>query len=148
MSTGENIRAARMRAGMTQAQLAEKLGVTPQNVSLYERDIKKPKVETLQKIAAALGAAVSDLDPSISTFSVFFEKLGKEENEEIAKIFLDDSIARGIAAAYLSLDPETRAIVSSLGKEPVKRRRFKIKHKGSESGHPENRTKNDTEKEP
>ena len=148
MSTGENIRAARMRAGMTQAQLAEKLGVTPQNVSQYERDIKKPKVETLQKIATALGAAVSDLDPSISAFSVFFEKLGKEENEEIAKIFLDDSIARGIAAAYLSLDPETRAIVSSLGKEPVKRRRFKIKRKGGESGHLENGKKSQTKKEP
>jgi transcriptional regulator with XRE-family HTH domain len=54
MTTGEAIKNARIKANMTQAALAEKLNVTPQNISQYERDIKNPKIETLQKIASAL----------------------------------------------------------------------------------------------
>lgn len=55
MQTGELIRQARATAGMTQADLAKLLGVTPQAISQYERGIKNPKTETLKKIAAALG---------------------------------------------------------------------------------------------
>lgn len=58
MTVGEAIKAARVNAGMTQAMLAQKLHVTPQNISQYERNIKKPKYETLQKIADALGTPV------------------------------------------------------------------------------------------
>lgn len=58
MTTGEAIKAARVNAGMTQAMLAKKLHVTPQNISQYERNVKKPKYETLQKIADALGTTV------------------------------------------------------------------------------------------
>lgn len=53
-STGKKIKIARMQAGMTQAQLAKQIGTTSQNISQYERDIRKPKYETLQKIAKAL----------------------------------------------------------------------------------------------
>lgn len=55
MQTGELIKQARTAAGITQAELAKRLGVTPQAISQYERGIKNPKTETLKKIAAALG---------------------------------------------------------------------------------------------
>lgn len=61
MSTGKYIKAARVKAGMTQAELAKKLGVTPQNISQYEREAKNPKYETLQKIADALNCSVFSL---------------------------------------------------------------------------------------
>ena len=58
MSIGESIKSARKAAKLTQKQLAEKMGVTPQHISSYERDIKKPKFETLKKIADALGYTI------------------------------------------------------------------------------------------
>ncbi len=54
MQTGELIKQARTNIGMTQAELAKRLGVTPQAISQYERGIKNPKNETLKKIATAL----------------------------------------------------------------------------------------------
>jgi len=48
---------------MTQAELAERLGITPQAVSQYERGIKNPKLETVKRISEALGVLVPDLYP-------------------------------------------------------------------------------------
>ena len=50
MTTGQRIKEARKRAGMTQAELAEKLEIPFQSVSQWERDIRKPKKETLEKL--------------------------------------------------------------------------------------------------
>ena len=51
---GIGIKNARLTVGITQAELARRLGVTPQAISQYERGIKKPKIETIEKIADAL----------------------------------------------------------------------------------------------
>ena len=67
MQTGDLIKQARLKSGVTQAELAKRLGVTPQAVSQYERGIKKPKLETLRKIALALDCNISDLDSSLSS---------------------------------------------------------------------------------
>lgn len=63
MQTGDLIKKARINAGMTQAELAERLGITPQAVSQYERGIKNPKLETVIRISEALGVLVPDLYP-------------------------------------------------------------------------------------
>ena len=55
MKAGEALKKARIDAGITQAELAKRLGVTPQTVSQYERGIKNPKIETLARFADALG---------------------------------------------------------------------------------------------
>ena len=46
---------------MTQAELAEKLDVPFQSISQWERDIRNPKYETIEKIAHALGVAPLDI---------------------------------------------------------------------------------------
>lgn len=61
MTTGQRIRAARKAANMTQAELAQKLGIPFQSISQWERDIRNPKKETLIRIADALGVSISDL---------------------------------------------------------------------------------------
>lgn len=55
MSIGQRIRDARKKAGMTQAELAEKLGISYVGVSQWERDIRNPKQETIQRLSDALG---------------------------------------------------------------------------------------------
>lgn len=55
----ERIKRARESVNLTQAQLAEKVETTPQNISQYERGIRKPKYETVQKIADALAVDIN-----------------------------------------------------------------------------------------
>ena len=61
MTIGERIKAARIRVGITQKELANRLNVTPALVGQYERDLRNPKHETLQKIADALDADIDYL---------------------------------------------------------------------------------------
>lgn len=51
---GSRISLFRMRANMTQMELAEKLGCTPQHVSAIERGVKTPKLDTFVAIANIL----------------------------------------------------------------------------------------------
>ena len=61
MSVGENIRRYRKSRGMTQAQLAEAVGLTEGAVRHYESGIRAVKPELLESISAALGVSVNDL---------------------------------------------------------------------------------------
>lgn len=66
---GIGIKNARLAVGITQAELARRLGVTPQAISQYERGEKKPKIETIKKIAGALGVSwfqLSHLDDLVA----------------------------------------------------------------------------------
>lgn len=58
---GDKIKEARKKAGITQQELANRLETTPQNLSQYENGKRQPKLETLDKIATALGIDVWDL---------------------------------------------------------------------------------------
>ena len=61
------IRATRKAAGMTQAELAKLVGTTKQNIGNYETGTRKPKLETLAKIAVALNVPIETFLP-IMTF--------------------------------------------------------------------------------
>lgn len=58
MQTHELIRFYRQKAGLTQQQLADKLGVSQQYIGNYESGKRQPKIQTLQKIADALDVDV------------------------------------------------------------------------------------------
>lgn len=61
MTFGERIKEARKRAGLTQAELAERIGTTMQNISQYERSIRSPRIGTIKKIAEALNVPVMQI---------------------------------------------------------------------------------------
>ena len=61
MTAGEQIKAARKKAGLTQRQLGEKLGISYQAVAQWENDLRNPKIESLRAIANALGVPARDL---------------------------------------------------------------------------------------
>ena len=61
MSVGENIRRYRKLRGVTQAQLAEAVGLTEGAVRHYESGIRAVRPELLESIAAALGVSVNAL---------------------------------------------------------------------------------------
>lgn len=84
MTTGQRIKAARKKAEMTQAELAAKLGIPYQSIGQWERDIRNPKRETLERIADALGVYYLDL-------------YGDEESSEIAA-FIQSGMKLGLNA--------------------------------------------------
>lgn len=49
------IAAARIAAGMTQAQLAARIGTTQGMIARWETGVRKPKMESLMRIGTALG---------------------------------------------------------------------------------------------
>ena len=61
MTIGTNIKKLRTSQGLTQDQLAEKLYVTRQTVSNWERGASRPDLEQLEAIAAALDTEVTAL---------------------------------------------------------------------------------------
>ena len=61
MSVGENIRRYRKSRGMTQAQLAEAVGLTEGAVRHYESGIRAVKPELLESISDTLGVSVNAL---------------------------------------------------------------------------------------
>ena len=61
MSIGENIKKIRKSQGLTQKELADRLGKTPQYISKLEKDINHPTTETIGKIAGALKIGYFDL---------------------------------------------------------------------------------------
>ena len=61
MQIGERIQKLRKKQGLTQAALAERLFVTPQAVSQWERDITIPDTDKLADIVAALHTTVNKL---------------------------------------------------------------------------------------
>ena len=58
---GNNIRACRERSGLTQEELAKRLGCTQSYISQIEHPDARPTLGTLQKVAEALGCPVGDL---------------------------------------------------------------------------------------
>ena len=60
---GQKIRSLRESAGLSQAQLAERAGLTQSHVSRLENAEHTATNFTLEKIAKALGVSAGDLDP-------------------------------------------------------------------------------------
>ena len=58
---GATVTALRKEKGMTQKQLAELLNITDKAVSKWERDLSCPDLQTLPKLAEALGVSVEEL---------------------------------------------------------------------------------------
>lgn len=63
METNQKIRAYRKRAGLTQYQLCEKCGMHHSEISVYERGVRNPTLQTIARIAKGLGVHPSELLP-------------------------------------------------------------------------------------
>lgn len=57
----DKIRTLRLRAGLTQAQLAEKLIISPSAVAAWETGARNPKIEHLRKMADLFHVSLSEL---------------------------------------------------------------------------------------
>ena len=56
-----SVKEMRQKRGLTQKQLADRLGVKQQNVSDWERSLRSPSVKNLKKLAEILNCQIDDL---------------------------------------------------------------------------------------
>ncbi|HEY9598423.1 MAG TPA: helix-turn-helix domain-containing protein [Cyanophyceae cyanobacterium] len=68
-NVGKNVMQLRRRAGLTQKQIADALGLTVQTISNWETGLKRPKlyVEQVLKLCLILGCSLSDLADDLDT---------------------------------------------------------------------------------
>ena len=105
----------RKEHGMTQLELANKMGVTDKAVSKWERDLSCPDVNSFPHLAEVLQVSVDELMQIKETPS----SQKKSINEIVNVAFKGVALAMGIAVVVLSvlgeLDSKTGMIMLGLG---------------------------------
>lgn len=97
---GDNIKKRRKQLKMTQDELATKLGVSQNTVSMYERDQRTPDVDKLPVLCKVLEAP-SDYFLGIPIYYNFNEKTDFSEDDTIDPIqSFEIDILRGIRTIY------------------------------------------------
>lgn len=86
MNTGEKIKKIRKMQGLTQRELANKLGTTPQNLAQYENNKRNPKYWTLQKIAEVLNVSIEELLPDSDYNNLLGDKAALAYNTILEQI--------------------------------------------------------------
>lgn len=113
-SLGVLITELRKEKGMTQAQLAEKMGVTDKAVSKWERDLSCPDISSVPKLAEILGVTVDQLMQSEKS-----SPNNKQAQDIIALILRAVPLAMGIAVTVLmilnQLDVKSGMIMLGIG---------------------------------
>lgn len=107
LTIGDRIRALRKEKGLTQQELAQKLGVSASMVGQYETNVRKPKLETLEKFASSLGVSIteivdiSDVSPSLNAAIPLLHKC-------------EDIITRSTPGETIILSDEERSQIRQL----------------------------------
>ena len=92
IAIGARIKAARERVHLTQEQLAEIVDISPTHMSVIERGVKTPKLDTFVRIANALGVSTDALlqdvvvtvtDNIVAELSVRIGRLPQKEQTRI-----------------------------------------------------------------
>ena len=98
---GNMIVSLRKEKGLTQLELAEKMGVTDKAVSKWERDLSFPDIDSVPKLAEILGISIDEL---MQVKTKAKEEQSKSKVEEIVDTALKGiGMAMGIAVAVLSI---------------------------------------------
>ena len=82
-TVGQKIRELRKKAGLTQQQVAEKMGVQSPTISQWETGRFIPRESSAARLAEALGVKVQDILPDVSGAHV------SKKNSEMVAAFLD-----------------------------------------------------------
>ena len=98
---GNMVAVLRKEKGMTQLELADRMGVTDKAVSKWERDLSFPDVSSIPKLAEILEVSVDEL---MQVKAESKENSTKGKVDEIVDVaFIGVALAMGIAVVVLSI---------------------------------------------
>ena len=92
VAIGARIKAARERVHLTQEQLAEIIDISPTHMSVIDRGVKTPKLDTFVRLANALGVSTDALlqdvvvpanESILAELSVRIGRLPQKDQERI-----------------------------------------------------------------
>ena len=88
MEIGNKIKQLRLKAGLTQEQLANRLGISAQSVSKWENSVTMPDITLLPVLSSELGVSIDELfDLTIDQKLHRIEKRLEVEEEFTAEVF-------------------------------------------------------------
>lgn len=112
MTVGQNIRSIRNERGLTQKQLGELCGIKEANIRKYELGKANPKIETIEKIAKALGVPIRAIKENIT----WEEHQNTEEVKQLEQsIYLFEGIVVALEEIYGAV--EGKGIMGESGLE-------------------------------
>jgi transcriptional regulator with XRE-family HTH domain len=96
MSFAKSLRTARLRAGLTQRELAAKAGCVRESVQCWEYGQRVPAGDSMRKLARALGLKLSEMPPAepprmpgwLWPWSEDIRRYGPEEREAVKAVLL------------------------------------------------------------
>ncbi|MBO0459756.1 helix-turn-helix transcriptional regulator [Enterococcus hulanensis] len=86
MTLGNNFFNARKKQGLSQEEMAEKLGVSRQTISKWELDETLPDINQSKKLAAAFKVSLDELiefDPDLNDIKEVIAKTSEEKQQAI-----------------------------------------------------------------
>lgn len=98
-SMGEIISTLRKEKGMTQKEIADRLGITDKAVSKWERDVAYPDTGTIPKLAEILGVTVEELMNAKSVPATD----NKKTDDVLDLVLKAVPLAMGVAVTVLSI---------------------------------------------
>lgn len=98
-SMGEIISTLRKEKGMTQKEIADRLGITDKAVSKWERDVAYPDTGTIPKLAEILGVTVEELMNAKSVPATE----NKKADDVLDIVLKAVPLAMGVAVTVLSI---------------------------------------------
>ncbi len=101
-SMGEIISTLRKEKGMTQKEIANRLGITDKAVSKWERDVAYPDTGTIPKLAEILGVSVEEL---MNAKSVPVAE-NKKTDDMVGLVLKAVPMAMGVAVTVISIIDE------------------------------------------
>ena len=114
---GMIIATKRKELGMTQLELAEKMGVTDKAVSKWERDLSFPDVTSLPRLAEIFGMSVDELMQVKQASQE--EETGKSARDMVSLACKAVCLAMGVAVTTLSalgqLDTQSATVMLGVG---------------------------------
>ena len=108
---GMMIASLRKEKGMTQMELAEKMGITDKAVSKWERDLSCPDENSLPKLAEIFDVTVDEL---MQVKTEAREEITKDKKVSVELICKAVALAMGVAVVVLSILDEL-PVTSGLG---------------------------------
>lgn len=117
---GGRIARLRKENGMTQLELADRMGVTDKAVSKWERDVSCPDIASMPRLAEVLGATVDELMQARPGAAAPRPKpAGKQAGRLMELALKGVAAAMGIAVAVLTmldaLDSQAAFLMLGLG---------------------------------
>ena len=112
---GAMVASLRKEQGMTQLELAEKMGVTDKAVSKWERDLSFPDVSSLPRLAEIFGISVDELMQGRERTEE--QESGEKTAAPVDVILKGIAAAMGVAVAVLTIlkQIDTNSALGMLG---------------------------------